>query len=141
MFGLLLFIYQFSLETQMRGIDFIFDYVYLLFDKCHKKDFKLCGSYTDSLDRTRMKKATINPKSDADKCFPYAATVTLNFDEIKKDPQRVSKIKPFINNYNRKIISYQSKIKYCKTFEWNNLTIAINNLNIKEKNPCLYFKN
>ena len=117
MFGLLLFIYQFSLETQMRGIDFIFDYVYLLFDKCHKKDFKLSGSYTDSLDRTRMKKATINPKSDADKCFPYATTVILNFDEIKKDPQRVSKIKPFINNYNCKIISYQSKIEYCKTFE------------------------
>ena len=48
-----------------------------------------------------MKKATINPKSDAGKCFPYAATVTLNFDEIKKDPQRVSKFKPFINNYNK----------------------------------------
>ena len=97
---MLLIIYQISLETQVRGSDFIFDYVYLPFEKCHNIHFKRCGSYTDSPNRIKMKKATINPKSDAGKCFPYAATVTLNFDEIKKDPQRVSKIKPFINNYN-----------------------------------------
>ena len=29
------------------------------------------------------------------KCFQYAVTVALNYEEIKKDPQRITKIKPF----------------------------------------------
>ena len=47
------------------------------------------------------KKATINPinKKD-DKRFQYAITVALNHEEIKKDLQRITKIKPFINKYN-----------------------------------------
>ena len=31
------------------------------------------------------------------KCFQYAVTVGLNYEEIKKDTQRITKIKPFIN--------------------------------------------
>ena len=54
-FGLLLFIYQIGLETQMRETDFIFDYVYLLFEKCHKIDFKRCGSYIDYPERIKFK--------------------------------------------------------------------------------------
>ena len=46
------------------------------------------------------KKATINPKDNDDKCFQYALTVALNYEQIKKDPQRISKIKPFIDQYN-----------------------------------------
>ena len=34
------------------------------------------------------------------KCFQYALTVTLNHKGNKKDQQRVTKIKPFINKYN-----------------------------------------
>ena len=32
-----------------------------------------------------------------DKCFQYAATVALNYEEIESYPERVSGIKPFIN--------------------------------------------
>ena len=53
-FGLLLFIYQIGLETQMRETDFIFDYVYLLFEKCHKIDFKRYGSYIDYPERIKI---------------------------------------------------------------------------------------
>ena len=34
----------------MRGSDFIFDYVHLLYYKCHKINFKRGGSYIDSSD-------------------------------------------------------------------------------------------
>ena len=30
-----------------------------------------------------MKKATISPKNENDNCFQYAATVALNYEEIK----------------------------------------------------------
>ena len=45
----------------MRGSDFIFDCVNLLYYKCHKINFKLGGSYIDSRDSIKNKEATINP--------------------------------------------------------------------------------
>ena len=59
------------------------------------------GSYIDSPEWLKNKKATINPKND-DKCFQYALAVALNYQSIKKDPQRISKIKHFIDQYNWK---------------------------------------
>ena len=43
----------------------------------------------------KNKKASINPNDD--KCFQHAITVALNYEQIKKDPQRILKIKPFID--------------------------------------------
>ena len=43
----------------------------------------------------------MNPINKKDgKCFPYVVAVALNYEEIKKNPQRITKIKPFINKYN-----------------------------------------
>ena len=50
LFDLLLSKYQIGLETQMRLIDFVFDYVELLYYKFHKIHFKPGGSYIDSSD-------------------------------------------------------------------------------------------
>ena len=86
-----------KLETLMRETDFIFDSVELMFYKCHEVNFRRGGSYTDSPDWIKNKKATINPKNINDKCFQYATTVALNYEEIKSNPERVSNIKPFIN--------------------------------------------
>ena len=46
------------------------------------------------------KKSAINSKNNDDICFQYAVTVALNHDKINGDPPRVSKIKPFIDQYN-----------------------------------------
>ena len=66
----------------------------------------------------------------------FAATVALNYEETKWNPERVSNIKPFINKYNWKRINYPSKIDDWKTFEKNNPTIALNILYVKEKEIC-----
>ena len=59
------------------------------------------GLYIDSLDWIKDKKATINPINKKDnKCFKYAITVALNYEEINRDPQRITQIKLFINKYN-----------------------------------------
>ena len=39
--------YQGNLETSIRGSDFIFDSVQLMYNKCHKVNFKRSGSYID----------------------------------------------------------------------------------------------
>ena len=115
-----------------------------MYFKCHKINWNLGGSYIDSPDWIKNKKATINPINKKDnKCFQYAVTVALNHDEIKKDPQRITKIKPFINKYNWEGINFpsekdDSKIKIIVKIE---VTMVLNVLYAKkEKNiSCLCF--
>ena len=73
----------------MRGSEFIFDNVDSLYYDCNKISLSRGGSYIDSPEWLKNKKATINPKSNDDKCFQYAVTVALNYEQIKKDPQRI----------------------------------------------------
>ena len=73
----------------MKESNFIFDSVQLLHYKCHKANFKRGESYIESSNRTKNKKAKLNPKNEDDKCFQYAATAVLNHAEIKTDPQRI----------------------------------------------------
>ena len=61
-FQSLLSSYQIGLETSMRGSDFIFDCVNLLYYKCHKINIKHGGSYIDSPGWIKKKKTVINPK-------------------------------------------------------------------------------
>ena len=84
----------------------------------------------------KKEKTTINPKNEDDKCFQYAVTVALNYEEIESHPERVANIKPLINKNNWKGINYLSKIDDWKTFEKNNPAIALNILYIKEKEIC-----
>ena len=73
----------------------------------------------------RNKKATINPKNkNDDSCFQYALTVALNHQNIRKDPQRTSKSKPFIDQYNWK--DFPSRSKDWKKFEQSNKKTALN---------------
>ena len=77
-----------GLETSMGGSNLTFNSVQLLYYKCHKV-------YRFSW--IKNKKTTINPKTEDDKCFQYAATFALNYGEIGPHPERVWNIKPFIN--------------------------------------------
>ena len=60
LFDSLCLTYQDNLETSMRGSDFIFDSVQLMYYKCHRVNFIRGGSYIDSPDWIYKKKATIN---------------------------------------------------------------------------------
>ena len=50
----------------------------------------------------------------------------MNYEKIKKDPQKISKIKPFIDQYDWKEIDFPSQGKGWKKFESNNKSIALN---------------
>ena len=93
--------YQNSLEL-MKCDELFFDYAHFLYYKCHKINLNCGGSYIDSADWIKNKNVTINPINKKDnKCFQYAVT------EIKKDPQRITNIKPFISKYNWERISIE----------------------------------
>ena len=72
------------------------------------------------------KRATINPKNKDNKCFQYSITVTLNHQKIKSHPERISNIRPHIDQYNWEGIEFPAAIKDWKKFKQNNKAIALN---------------
>ena len=125
--------YQEGLEESMRRSEFIFDSVDLLYYNLQKISLNRKGSsYIDSPKWLKNKKATINPKNNDNNCFQYALTVALNYQNIKKDTQRILKIKPFINQYNWKETDFPSEQKDWKKSELNksiflNILLALYN--------------
>ena len=45
------------------------------------------------------KKAIINPKNEDQECFKLAVIVASRWEEIDKDPQRISKLKRFEKDF------------------------------------------
>ena len=117
--------YEENLQNKMRGSDFEFDGVNFLYYDFNKISLNRGGSYIDSPKWLKDKKSTINPINNDDKCFQCAVALALNLDKIRKNPQRISKIKPFIYQYNWKDIYFPSISKDWKKFEQNN-EIALN---------------
>ena len=74
----------------------------------------------------KNKGVTINPKNEDNKCFQYAIIAALNYQNIDHDLERISKLRPFINNYNWKDIEFPSHSKDWRKFEQNNKTIRLN---------------
>ena len=79
--------YQGNWETSLRGGYFILDSVQLMYYKCHKVNFICCASYIDSSDWINKKKTTTYAINIDGKCFQYASTVALNYEEIKWNPE------------------------------------------------------
>ena len=89
LFESLLQLYQKNLEESMRGSEFVYDSVDSLYYNLNKISLSRGGSYIDSPKWLKYKKATINPKNNDHKCFQHVLTVALNYEQIKKDPQRI----------------------------------------------------
>ena len=92
--------YQKDLEESMRKSEFVYDSIDLLYYHLQKIGLKKGGSYIDSPEWLKNKNATINPKNNNGNCFQHALTVALNHHNIEKNPQKISKTKPFIDQYN-----------------------------------------
>ena len=102
----------------MRGSELVFDSIDLLHYDLHKISL--------NKGRSKNKRASINPKDNDDTCFQYAVTAALSHEQIKKNPQRISKTKGFIDQYNWQEIDFPSHKKDWKQVESNNKSIALN---------------
>ena len=113
-----------------------------MYYKYDKKNLNCGGSCIDSLDWIKNKKATNPINKRNNKCFQYAVTVALNYEEIEKNWQRITKINSFISKYNWEQINFPLQKDDWTKFEKNNVIIALNVLYVKkEKNiSCLCLK-
>ena len=113
----------------------------MLYYDVNKISLNRGGSYIDSSKWIKNLKSNINPKNDDDKCFQYALTIALNYQNIKKDPQRISNIKSFIDQYNWNEIDFPSQSKDWKKLKSNNKSITLNILyvlhNTEKNKPCI----
>ena len=79
--------YQNNFQS-MRSSEFVFDYVQLLYHRYHKVNLNRGKWYIDYPDWIKINPMNpinpINPINKKDKCFQYAVTVALNYEEIKK---------------------------------------------------------
>ena len=100
--------YEENLQEKMKRSDFEFDGVNFLYYDFNKKSIYRGGSNIDLPKWLKDKKSTINPKNNDDKCFQYAVTLALNLNNIDNHPEIISKIKPFIDQYNWKDIDFPS---------------------------------
>ena len=102
--------YQEGLKESMKGSEFVFDSVDLLEHKLKKIGLNRGGPYLDSPKWLKHKKATMNPKNNDDKCFQYALTIALNYQNIKKILKEYQTLNPLlINMIGKKYIFHHIK--------------------------------
>ena len=90
-----------SLKNFLKeGSEFIFDSIDILYYNLNEISLNRGWSYINSPEWLKNKKAKINPKNNDDKCFQYAIIVAWNYEQFKSHPERITKIKHFINQYN-----------------------------------------
>ena len=110
----------------MRRSEFIFDSVDALYYNLNKISLSRSRSYIDSFKWLKNKQVTVSPKNNDHNSFQYAFTVALNYEQIEDHPERISKIKPFIDKYNWKETEFPSHSKDWKKIESNDKSIAVN---------------
>ena len=117
----------------MKGSDFVYSGINYFYYDLNRVSICKGGSYIESPKWLKDKKATVNKKNDDFQCFQYAITLALNFDKISNHPERVAKVKSFIDNYNWNNINFPSNRKDWNRFEVNNKNIALNILYVPFK--------
>ena len=108
----------------MRESEFVPDSIELLYYHLQKVGLKRSGSNIDSPECLENKKSSINPQNNDDNCFQYALTVALYHQKIVNNPQRISQIKPFIDQYNWKEIDFTSHQKAGRSGKISKKTIT-----------------
>ena len=78
------------------------------------------------------KKAIINPLNEDQECFKWAAIVASRWEDIDRNPQRVSKLKKFKADFDWSGKAFPVSFKDIKKFEFRN-QVSINILAIEDR--------
>ena len=76
------------------------DKIMHLYIKFHRLALTRGSSYTELPEWIKNKKAVINPQNKDEECFKWAVIVALHHEDIKHNPERISLLRPYDNQYN-----------------------------------------
>ena len=112
---------------------FTLDHIIHLDIEFHKLELTRGASHIELPKWIATKKAVINPKNEDEECFKWAVVASLHHEAIEKDPQRVSKLRPFVERYNWEGLGFPMALNKIGKFEKNNPEIAVNVLLVNKK--------
>ena len=131
--------YEHEQNILHNGSNYVFDYVDISIMKFHTIELKRGSLYIPSPKWISDKEATINLKNvKGNMCFAYAIVVALDHDKITYNPERISKLLPYIDNYIWKDIQFPPTKKDRTTFKKNNTDIALNILSASPTEKKIY---
>ena len=109
---------------------FVFDKVLHIDTDFHQLNLKRGSSYIPLPDWFARKKAIINPKNKDQECFKWAVIVASRWEEIGKNPERITKLKRYEGDFDWSGMEFPASAKNIKRFE-NRNQILINILAIE----------
>ena len=116
---------------------FKFDEVLFLNANFHRLNLTRGSSYLLLPDWLARKKVIINPHNDDEECFKWAVIAAENVG--MKDPQRVSNLRKFLDNYDWSGLEFPVSIKDISVFEIKN-NISINVLAVESRDIYIHRK-
>ena len=84
------------------------------------------NTYVETPSCIRFKKTVLNPKSNGNKSFQYSITLSIYHKDIGNNFTRITKMKPYIDNFNGNNINFSPIKQDYETFEINNENISLN---------------
>ena len=113
------------IKTQVES-GFLLDKIMHLYIYFHRLALIRGSSYTELPKWIKSKKAVINPQNKNEGCFKWAVIAALHHEEIKHDPERISLLRSYEDQYDWKGLEFPVSIKKIYKFEKNNPGIAVN---------------
>ena len=116
---------------------FVFDEVLYLDTNFHPLNLMRVSSYLPLPDWLVRKKAVINPQNGDEECFKWAVITAENVG--MKDPQRVSNLRKFTDNYDWSGLKFPVSTKNVGVFETNN-NVSVNVLAVEGRDIYIHRK-
>ena len=116
---------------------FVFDEFLYLDVNFHQLNLTRGSSYLPLPDWLARKKAIVNPHNDDDECFKWSVIAAENAG--MKDPQRVSILRKFMDNYDWSGLEFPVSIKDIGKFETRN-NISVNVLAVEGRDIYIHRK-
>ena len=116
---------------------FVFDEFLYLDVNFHQLNLMRCSSYLPLPDCLVRKKAIVNPHNDDEECFKWSVIEVK--DVGMKDPQRVSNLRKFMDNYDWSGLEFPVSIKDVGRFETRN-NISVNILAVEGRDIYIHRK-
>ena len=116
---------------------FVFDEFLYLDVNFHQLNLTRGSSYLPLPDWLARKKVTVNPHNDNEECFKWSVIAAENVG--MKDPQRVSNLRKFTDNYDWSGLEFPVSIKDIGKFETRN-NISVNVLAVEGRDIYIHRK-
>ena len=99
---------------------FVFDEVLHMDVDFHRLNLTRGSSYLPRPDWLARKKAIINPKNSDVEFFKWAVIAAMRWEEIGKNPERITKLKRFENDFDWTRVGFPVSFRTIKRFESQN---------------------